>query len=123
MPTLLVNENFPVPALKLLRAQGVQAEAVQELMPGAPDTTVLAYAVAHGHWLVTFDRDYGELVFVRISVIVDAHFSLIVDGETASSKARRGVAHARVRNVAQASTISLKRSAARGVSGLVLGLD
>ena len=65
MPTLLVNENFPVPALKLLRAQGVQAEAVQELMPGAPDTTVLAYAVAHGHWLVTFDRDYGELVFAR----------------------------------------------------------
>ena len=65
MPTLLVNENFPVPALKLLRAQGVQAEAVQELMPGATDTTVLAYAVAHGHWLVTFDRDYGELVFAR----------------------------------------------------------
>ena len=31
MPTLLVNENFPVPALKLLRAQGVQAEAAQEL--------------------------------------------------------------------------------------------
>lgn len=65
MPTLLVNENFPIPALKLLRDQGVQAEAVQELMPGAPDPAVLAYARAHGHWLVTFDRDYGELVFAR----------------------------------------------------------
>jgi predicted nuclease of predicted toxin-antitoxin system len=61
MPTLLVNENFPVPALKLLRAQGVHAEAVQELMPGAPDSAVLAYARAHSHWRVTFDRDYGEL--------------------------------------------------------------
>ena len=36
MPTLLVNGNFPIPALKLLRARGVQAEAVQELMPGSP---------------------------------------------------------------------------------------
>ena len=65
MPSLLVNENFPIPALKLLRARGVQAEAVQELMPGALDPAVLAYARAHGHWLVTFDRDYGELVFAR----------------------------------------------------------
>ena len=65
MPTLLVNENFPIPALKLLRDRGVLAEAVQELMPGAFDSAILAYARAHDHWLVTFDRDYGELVFAR----------------------------------------------------------
>ena len=61
--------------------------------------------------------------FVRISAIVDARFSLIVDGETASSRVRRGGAQAPGRNVAQPSTISLKRSAARGVAGPVLGLD
>ncbi|MDP1901904.1 MAG: hypothetical protein Q8K96_15835 [Rubrivivax sp.] len=60
---------------------------------------------------------------MRISVIVDARFSLIVDGETASSKARRGGVQAPGVNVAQPSTISLKRSPAMGVSGLVLGLD
>ena len=65
MTTLLMNENFPAPALKLLRDLGVQAESVQELMPGAPDPAVLAYAREQGHWLVTFDRDYGELVFAR----------------------------------------------------------
>ena len=65
MPTLLANENIPRPAVLLLRAQGVSVDSVQELMPGADDATVLAFARTHGHWLVTFDRDYGELVFAR----------------------------------------------------------
>ena len=60
---------------------------------------------------------------VRISVIVDARFSLIVDDETASSKARRRGVQVPGWNVAQPSTISLKRAPARGVSGLVLGFD
>jgi hypothetical protein len=58
-----------------------------------------------------------------ISAIVDAHFSLIVDGETASSRVRRGGAQAPDVNVAQASTISLKRFPFRVVPGPVLGLD
>jgi hypothetical protein len=60
---------------------------------------------------------------VRISAIVDARFSLIVDGETASSRARRGGAQALGLNVAQSSTISLKRCPSKGTSGLVFGLD
>ena len=47
---------------------------------------------------------------LRISAIVDARFRLIVDGETASSKVRRRGAQAPGRNVAQPSTISLKRA-------------
>lgn len=34
-------------------------------MPGATDEAVLDTAVKTGRWLVTFDRDYGELVFSR----------------------------------------------------------
>jgi hypothetical protein len=60
---------------------------------------------------------------LRISVIVDARFSLIVDGETASSRDRRVGAQAPVRNVAQPSTIRLKRRLSDGVSGPVLGLN
>jgi predicted nuclease of predicted toxin-antitoxin system len=62
---LLANENFPRPALLALRAAGVSAESVAESMPGATDAAVLAHAAAQGQWLVTFDRDYGELVFAR----------------------------------------------------------
>jgi hypothetical protein len=60
---------------------------------------------------------------MRISVIVDADFSLIVDGETAASRVRRGGAQALRLNVAQSSTISLKRHPCKGASRLVLGLD
>lgn len=62
-PALIVNENFPVPALRVLREQGVDVLSVQETMPGATDEAVLAMACETGRWLVTFDRDYGELVF------------------------------------------------------------
>lgn len=64
-PLLLANENFPAPALKRLRAAGFDVVAVAEDMPGASDQVVLARASELGRWLVTFDRDYGELVFLR----------------------------------------------------------
>jgi predicted nuclease of predicted toxin-antitoxin system len=62
-PALLANENVPLPALRVLRDAGVQAVSVAETMPGASDRVVLAHAAQHGLWLLTFDRDYGELVF------------------------------------------------------------
>lgn len=64
-PALIVNENFPVPALLKLRERGVDVISVQEDMPGASDETILMRAFETGRWLVTFDRDYGELVYSR----------------------------------------------------------
>lgn len=64
-PPLLVNENFPVPALRRLQALGFDVAAVGEMMPGASDPAVLKQACESGRWLITFDRDYGELVFHR----------------------------------------------------------
>lgn len=64
-PALIVNENFPVPALRKLREQGIDVLAVQEIMPGASDESILKKACDTGRWLVTFDRDYGELVYSR----------------------------------------------------------
>lgn len=64
-PALIANENFPEPALQALRKHGVDVVSVRESMPGASDAAVLAKARDTGRWLVTFDRDYGELVFAR----------------------------------------------------------
>lgn len=64
-PRLLANENFPRPALVALRAAGIDVESVAEAMPHASDSQVLEHAAATGRWLLTFDRDYGELVFAR----------------------------------------------------------
>ena len=76
--------------------------------------------VYHSASVVHYVLDVSRL---RISAIVDAHFSLIVDGETASPRGLRGGAQAPGLNVAQASTISLKRPPTRGVSEPVLGFD
>lgn len=62
---LLVNENFPYPSVRVLRERGVDVFAVVDSMRGAPDEQILAAAREQSRWLVTFDRDYGELVFTR----------------------------------------------------------
>ena len=62
---LLTNENFPFPALRKLRAAGVDVVSVTEIMPAASDDQVMEYARKEQHWIVTFDRDYGELVFKK----------------------------------------------------------
>jgi predicted nuclease of predicted toxin-antitoxin system len=64
-PPLLANENWPRPALRALRAAGLDVQSVAELMPGASDAEVLRHAAVENRWVLTFDRDYGELVFAR----------------------------------------------------------
>ena len=64
-PPLLADENWPRPALLALRAAGLNVQSVAELMPRASDAEVLRHAAAAGRWVLTFDRDYGELVFAR----------------------------------------------------------
>lgn len=64
-PALLANENVPAVMVAQLRRSGVQVESVSETMPAASDRVVIAHATAQGLWLLTFDRDYGELVFAR----------------------------------------------------------
>ena len=62
---VLLNENFPAPAQNRLREAGYDVLAIRERHAGLPDEEVLALAVDQDRWIVTFDRDYGELVFAR----------------------------------------------------------
>ncbi len=48
-----------------MRAAGHDVMSIAESHAGDNDTQVLALARAEGRWLVTFDRDYGELLFAR----------------------------------------------------------
>jgi predicted nuclease of predicted toxin-antitoxin system len=72
MVRVLVNENLPRASVVALRAAGVDVEAVSERMPAANDRDVLEHAAESGRWLVTFDRDYGELVFTRSAPVPPA---------------------------------------------------
>ena len=42
---------------------GFETASVSESAPGISDVDVLDWAVRENRWLVTFDRDYGELIY------------------------------------------------------------
>jgi predicted nuclease of predicted toxin-antitoxin system len=59
----LANENFPYPSIRLIRERGYEVISIGETQGGIADPQVLAFAVAEGLTILTFDRDYGELLF------------------------------------------------------------
>jgi hypothetical protein len=59
----LANENFPLSSIVRLRDAGHDAAAIFEDSPGAKDGEVLAKASQEQRFLLTFDRDYGELIY------------------------------------------------------------
>ncbi len=62
MTKLLADENVPLKAVEILREKSVDAVSVTELSPGLKDREVLDLAGREGRIIVTFDKDFGELV-------------------------------------------------------------
>ena len=61
----LADENFPGVAVELLRGEGHDVAWVLEDARGSPDPLVLARSVAERRTLLTFDKDFGAMVFQR----------------------------------------------------------
>jgi predicted nuclease of predicted toxin-antitoxin system len=59
----LANENFPLASVNRLRQAGHDVVAVIEDTPGAKDIEILIRATREARIVLTFDRDYGELVY------------------------------------------------------------
>jgi len=62
---LFADENFPAPSILILREAGHDVQSVAEAAASTADQAILAMAVAQQRWIVTFDRDFGELIFRR----------------------------------------------------------
>ena len=62
---LLADENFPGSVLRGLAAAGHDILSVAASSPGISDLAVLELACRTGRRLLTFDGDFGELVFSR----------------------------------------------------------
>ncbi len=60
---LMANENFSLASVKLLRQTGYDITSILEDSPGIEDTEVLSRAVDEQRLILTFDRDYGELIY------------------------------------------------------------
>jgi predicted nuclease of predicted toxin-antitoxin system len=65
----LANENFPMMSVIRLRDAGYDVVYGSEDAPGAEDSLVLERAVREERIILTFDRDYGELIYrLRMAV-------------------------------------------------------
>jgi predicted nuclease of predicted toxin-antitoxin system len=63
--SILADENIPRATVMLLRKAGMDVCSASEDMPGAKDTALLERARSEERLLLTFDRDFGELIFRR----------------------------------------------------------
>ena len=62
---VLLDENFPRNVAPGLAAAGHDVLMVATVSPGISDRAVLALARQTQRWLLTFDADFGDLVFHR----------------------------------------------------------
>ena len=59
----IVDEGIDAQIVALLRREGHQVWYVAEMSPGVPDTAVLSLANQENAILLTFDKDFGDLVY------------------------------------------------------------
>lgn len=59
----LANENFPAPSIQILKEHKLDLKAIADEMPGISDQEVMNIAGNEGRIILTFDKDYGELIF------------------------------------------------------------
>ncbi len=60
----LANENFPLLSVRLLREMNYDISSIMENSPGIPDAEVLSRSATENQIILTFDRDYGELIYL-----------------------------------------------------------
>ena len=60
---LCANENVPGECVASLRSRGHDVLWIHQSHPGLGDDSVLEKALAESRLLITFDKDFGELVF------------------------------------------------------------
>ena len=59
----LANENFPRPSFLLLREHYHHVMSISEIYAGIADEEVIKIAVEQNLIILTFDKDYGEIIF------------------------------------------------------------
>ena len=59
----LANENFPLLSVRLLKEAGYNVVSIIQEAPGSKDEDILKRAHTEKLIILTFDRDYGELIY------------------------------------------------------------
>lgn len=59
----LADENLPHDIIVTLQREGIDIHSVAQISPGAEDEEVLSLAYKQKRTLITFDKDFGEIIF------------------------------------------------------------
>lgn len=59
----IANENFPIPAFHYLLDKSIDIIHIGNEFPGISDQEVLKLAMKLERIIITFDSDYGEIIF------------------------------------------------------------
>jgi predicted nuclease of predicted toxin-antitoxin system len=62
---VLLDEHMPRDVAEGLRRAGHDVCMIAEVAPATDDLGVLALARSSGRWLLTFDSDFGDLIYKR----------------------------------------------------------
>jgi len=62
---LLANENFPLTSVKILEKAGFDIVSVGQDFTGTLDSEIIELAIKEKRTILTFDKDYGELIFKK----------------------------------------------------------
>lgn len=60
---ILANENFPSTSVNLLEKAGHDIKSIGTDNPSISDKEVIDIAISEERTIITFDRDYGELIY------------------------------------------------------------
>lgn len=60
---IIADKNFPRDIVLALRQRGHDVIYVSEMMSGAMDDEILAFAHDEHRLMITYDKDFGELAF------------------------------------------------------------
>ena len=63
MTQFIADENIPKESVDILKKQGVDIISITEFALGLGDTEILDLANKRGRIVITFDKDFGQLIF------------------------------------------------------------
>ena len=59
----LADENFPITSFRILKEAGYDIKHIAFDMPSVADVAVTDFAITEDRIILTFDSDYGTLIF------------------------------------------------------------
>ena len=65
----VADENIDEPIIVALRELKLNILSISESMPGCSDSDVLAFANKNNSFLITSDKDFGELIFRQRKIL------------------------------------------------------